>query len=70
MPKIPRRLFETFPTEVCPFKKHKGKLWKEVAEEDPEYVDWILSFEGPRLTDEQYDYIYNVAEETTEERRF
>lgn len=28
--------------DKCHFKKHKGKLWKEVIENDPNYADWCL----------------------------
>jgi len=28
---------------VCNFKKHKGKMWSEVADEDREYIGWVLS---------------------------
>lgn len=27
---------------VCNFKKHKGKMWSEVADEDREYIVWLL----------------------------
>jgi len=28
---------------VCNFKKHKGKMWSEVADEDRDYISWVLS---------------------------
>lgn len=28
---------------VCNFKKHKGKMWSEVADEDREYISWVLN---------------------------
>lgn len=27
----------------CYMKKHKGKFWSEVAREDPDYLDWIVT---------------------------
>lgn len=29
-------------TSRCPFPKHEGKLWTEVADEDPEYLMWLI----------------------------
>lgn len=31
------------PVEICKYKKHEGKLWKDVVAEDRQYVDWVLS---------------------------
>ena len=28
---------------ICNFKKHKGKMWSEVADEDREYIGWVLN---------------------------
>jgi len=27
---------------VCNFKKHKGKMWSQVAVEDIEYIEWVV----------------------------
>jgi hypothetical protein len=41
---------------VCFMRKHKGATWRQVLDEDPDYIRWIL-FEsdvklGERLRDE------------------
>ncbi len=33
----------------CYLKKHKGKTWRQVVEEDPEYVDWVLHSSDVKL---------------------
>lgn len=47
----------------CPFPKHKDKLWAEVIEEDREYVEWLVSMEGPDLSDMLYDFLIDLLEE-------
>ena len=27
---------------ICPFNKHKGKTWEQVAKEDRGYIEWLL----------------------------
>lgn len=47
----------------CTLPKHKGKLWSDVVEEDREYVEWVVSGEGPEwITDELYDYLMELLE--------
>ena len=38
---VPEEEFEL--DAVCNFKKHKGKMWSEVADEDREYISWVLN---------------------------
>jgi len=38
---VPKEEFEL--DAVCNFKKHKGKMWSEVADEDREYISWVLN---------------------------
>lgn len=33
---------ETIKDAVCIFKKHKGKMWSQVAVEDIEYIEWVV----------------------------
>ncbi len=32
----------TIKDAVCNFKKHKGKMWSQVAVEDIEYIEWVV----------------------------
>jgi DNA polymerase III epsilon subunit-like protein len=36
---------------ICPFKKHIGKPWKQVAKEDKEYLQWLI--EGDKIRSEE-----------------
>jgi DNA polymerase III epsilon subunit-like protein len=36
---------------ICPFKKHSGKSWKQVAKEDKEYLQWLL--DGGKIRSEE-----------------
>ena len=38
---VPKEEFEL--DAICNFKKHKGKMWSEVADEDREYISWVLN---------------------------
>ena len=50
-------------SDVCPFPKHKGKLWAQVIEEDPDYVEWLLSGEGPLIGPTLYEKLTEMMEE-------
>jgi hypothetical protein len=60
MPRFPRE----GPDPICRFPKHKGERWEDIVKDDPEYVEFILSGEGPHLDEEQYDYIMELLEES------
>lgn len=62
MPKLPRG-----EPERCPFPKHKGRLWASILEDDPQYVHWVVSMEGPPLTNDQYDHIMVLLEDHPDE---
>lgn len=49
--------------ERCPFPKHRGKLWEDVLEEDPQYVEWLVSGEGPAMSDALYEHLTIWLEE-------
>lgn len=58
MPKV-GRFFDKIPNEdedilerICWFKKHEGETWRQVLDEDPKYVLWILE-ETDLITNEQ-----------------
>lgn len=46
----------------CPFPKHGGKLWADVIEEDPKYIEWLLSGDGPELHEELYNKLTRLME--------
>lgn len=59
MPKMPQ------PDNTrCPYPKHSGKTWIEIAEEDRAYLEWLISKDGPPMTDERYDAIVEALEDT------
>jgi hypothetical protein len=49
--------------DVCGFPKHEGKPWTLVIEEDPDYVSWILSGEGPLIGPTLYEKLTEMMEE-------
>lgn len=49
--------------KTCPFPKHEGRLWTDIIEDDRQYVEWLVSGEGPPMSDLQYDYLINLLEE-------
>ena len=59
MPKIPQQPNP----EICNFPKHKGRPWTEVVKNDASYMEWLISFEGPPMTEELYNTIVSVLEE-------
>lgn len=44
---------------ICPFKKHMGKSWKVVVNQDREYVDWLIGGDKIR-SDEMVKYIKSL----------
>jgi hypothetical protein len=45
----------------CHFKKHQGKLWKEVIETDPDYVDWCLkNISTFSLDQDAHNYLIDI----------
>lgn len=45
--------------KICNFKKHDGKHWKSVVNEDRNYVKWLIT--NDKFTDEQEkDYVFKV----------
>ena len=55
--------FDSVELERCQFNKHKDKLWIEVVEEDPDYVEWLISGEGPEMGIALYDYLTELLED-------
>ena len=51
-------------TVVCPFPKHQGKPWEDVIDEDRNYVEWLVGYEGPELRPELYNRLMELLEET------
>ena len=47
---------------LCHFKKYRGKEWTVVVREDPDYVEWLLSMDGPEIDGELYDYLTDLIE--------
>ncbi|MGD9631376.1 MAG: hypothetical protein AB7V18_19225 [Pyrinomonadaceae bacterium] len=47
----------------CPFPKWQGALWVDVLEEDPSYIEWLISGEGPKMDDELYNHLIELLEE-------
>ena len=47
---------------LCMFPKHRGIPWEDVVEEDPKYVHWLISGEGPEMDEELYDFLEELLE--------
>jgi len=63
MPK-PLKKYGQPSNRVCPFRKHKGKPWTEVVKEDPEYVEWLVSFDCTvQIERSLYEYLVFILEE-------
>ena len=59
---------EPFLLTVCPFKKHKDKLWSEVARVDPNYITWLLTpkaDQAPLDSDMAYSLNYWLKQRTS-----
>lgn len=48
---------------TCYFKKHRGKTWRQVLDEDPEYVQFILTEADVRLSVRLRDELMWALEE-------
>lgn len=48
---------------ICRFPKHEGKLWEDILEEDREYIDWLVSGDGPEIDSDLYDYLMELLED-------
>jgi hypothetical protein len=47
---------------VCFFPKHKGKLWTDIIQDDPEYIEWLVwSYDG-EIDEETYDLLVDLLE--------
>ena len=51
----------------CPFPKHEGEKWVDVVENDSEYIEWLLSGEGPYLSERLTDKLTWLLEGDEEE---
>jgi hypothetical protein len=47
---------------LCHFRKHRGKEWTKIVREDPGYVEWLVSHDGPEIDGELYDYLIDLLE--------
>lgn len=54
-----------FVSPICPFPKYKYRLWVEVVSEDRKYVEWLVSGEGPEMSDALYDHLMDLLEKTS-----
>lgn len=57
-----RRKAQKARLERCPFPKHEGEEWTEVVENDPEYVEWLISGEGPDMDSTLLDHLTDLLE--------
>jgi hypothetical protein len=47
--------------DMCHFKKHKGKHWKEVIEQDPGYCEWCLgNITGFQFDETAHTYLVEI----------
>jgi hypothetical protein len=54
---------------VCHFNKHKGKKWKDVIEQFPDYADWCLAnVTGFQLDEDAHKYLVEIQQQ--EDLRF
>lgn len=51
----------------CSFRKHRDKPWEDVVVEDPSYVRWLLSMDGPELSMELRDKLTELMEDAEDE---
>jgi hypothetical protein len=51
------------PFVLCPFPKWQGHPWEEVLEKHPSYVEWLVSGEGPPMSEELYDHLVFLLED-------
>lgn len=49
--------------KICHFPKHKGKLWKEIAIEDPDYIEFLLYESDRELPSDLVDYLEDLLDE-------
>lgn len=49
---------------VCYFPEHDGEFWSDVVEDDRPYVMWIVGGEGPKMTEDLYNYLMELLEDT------
>lgn len=50
------------PLETCPFAKHEDEPWEDVLESDRLYIEWLVSGEGPKLSERLYDHLISLLE--------
>jgi hypothetical protein len=55
---------ERLQLEFCRFPKYPGVPWITVVEEDPSYVSWLISGEGPEMSDDLYEYLSELLEDS------
>ena len=48
---------------ICKLPKHKDEYWSDIIEEDRDYVEWLVSGNGPVVSEELYEYLIELLEQ-------
>ena len=51
------------PLERCTFPKYRGALWEHVIQRDEKYVSWLISVDGPDISDALAEALELLLEE-------